>query len=374
MIFDSENKRKRGIKMNSFSQSFGGVYDECPAKAWYKLRNKNIKETNEAMELGAYAHQLFAKKVSKRFLGETRRLQKKGVHPSIMFQANQMIEKTSLSKIVEEGDEVIGVEQFAKHTLRNGIELIGIFDLILLKGANTNKPYIQIFDLKTSRKLDKEVNLQCMIYVYLAAIMFPGLPIHFQVYSARTNDEWGRFFSERDALAMEDHLLEYSSEIKADVEGEYTPIAKASPKCQTCPFLSQCVAGLETEERDIAAITNQLQIAKVAAKIAEAKLKELLNNTDEPVLDTGTGFQITMKNSSYPAIKSKITKDNLKLLLASGDGLNSIIDSLDLKLTPKVIQKAMDLGIEFRDVCKQSFAIVSSEPSEEEGEGGEDNE
>ena len=43
MIFDSENKRKRGIKMNSFSQSFGGVYDECPAKAWYKLRNKNIK-------------------------------------------------------------------------------------------------------------------------------------------------------------------------------------------------------------------------------------------------------------------------------------------------------------------------------------------
>ena len=71
-------------------------------------------------------------------------------------------------------------------------------------------------------------------------------------------------------------------------------------------------------------------------------------------------------------IKHKITKDNLKLLLASGDGLNSIIDSLDLKLTPKVIQKAMDLGVEFRDVCKQSFAIVSSEPSEEEE--GEDNE
>ncbi len=369
MVFDTEEEVLKKASMNTFSKSFAEMYKNCPLRAWFQIRGKR-EDSSKLLEIGKYTHELFAQKIAVEYKKEEYRI-KTSVDPIVKFESKIMMERINLDNIIEKGDEVIAVEEFHKHYLKNGVELVGIFDLVLLK-QSTKGPYIQVFDLKTGHKVSKEVDLQCIIYTLLAHKNYPGLPIHFTVYSAKTGDNWGKFFSSREASELEDIIEEYCDEVKATVESEYKPIPKCSEKCINCPFFKDCTAAQDYDENDVDALTNALSWAQTRAKVITEQLKRIrAESKEDKAIISQNGFKIDYQEFIINRISTKKTTkaDLVNLIANSKGGLNEVIDAVDIKLTDKVINKAKELGIEFKpSITKKLVISANSEEGEEENE------
>lgn len=360
-FIDEENKK---VFMSTYSKSFGEIYEECPLKAWYKIRNKKAFISSNALELGKYAHALFATEVGK-FTNQEYYINDEELtaDPTIRFEAKTMLRRINLDKFISSPDEVIGFEKIVKHTVnlsnKEQLEIMGIFDLIMFKDSPRGS-YIEVFDFKTGFKIEKKVDLQCMIYVYLAAKLYPGFPIYFHTYSGRTGDEWGKYFSEKDALSMEEDILEHAEKIKKEVESDYSPIAKAGAHCQNCPFLSKCSSNqVDLEEANIETIFTSYMAHKAEMRKCEDKLKSFrINNPKDEGVDTGAGFVVDYSESLSVAIATpKTSKKDLLLLFAVEGMLPEILDSLDINFTDKVIAKAKTLNIDFKPKITKRLTI-----------------
>lgn len=376
MEFIDEQRKK--VYLSVFSKSFGETFDECKLKAWFKVRNKKAFISSKPLELGKYAHALFATSVAN-LIGEEYYVNEEQLtnNPAIKFEAKSMMRRINLDRFISSKDEVIGFEKIVKHTLdlpskndeKNQIEIMGIFDLILFKDSPRGS-YIEVFDFKTGYKLAKEVDLQCMVYVYLAAKLYPGFPVLFRTYSGRTGDEWGRFFKEEEALSMEEEILSYASEIKEVVESEYMPQAKAGAHCLNCPFLDACTSRDLEEETDVTNVMNKYQQYKSKIKEYEEKLKNFRTKSpkDEAVI-TDSGFVIDFSESLSIGIATpKVSKKDLLVLLARSGELEEVLDSLDISFTDKVVAKAKALGIDFKPKITRRLGIkaLSTEEGEED--------
>lgn len=371
MEFDTKpSPHDKKVNMSTFSKSFGDKYEECPLKAWYHIRYKK-QETSPEMEFGKLVHMLFAQKIAKEYKNENYNIDLTNYLPQTRFKADVMLSRLNLQYIIEPGDVVLDVESMQKSYLPNGIELIGIFDLVLLKHNNGN-PYIKIFDLKTGRKVAKEIDLQCMIYVYLASLIWPGFDISFSVYSAMTGDTWGKYFSEKEALSIKDYLLDYSSKIKVDMESVYMPLAKAdSTKCRKCPYFDICGNAAEPESVDY--WMTEYQKGLVITKIAKDKLKEIRQNASEKVVSSSCHYVDFSESVSNGFANRSISKKDLLVMLASRrSGLESIIDSLDLNLTEQVVSIAKaEFGIPFKTNIRTNLEIKSLSSAEEDSDEDE---
>ncbi len=365
MLFDKEKENQR-VSLSRFSKSFGEAHKQCPLKAWFSLREKTV-ESSKLMEIGKFTHELFAQRVSEDFKKEKYNVNTKGVAPEVIFESKVMMNRINLDNIIEKDDVVIAVEEFHRTFLRNKLELVGIFDLVLLK-QSTRGPYIQVFDLKTGHKVTKEVDLQCMIYTYLAAKIYPGLPINFVVYSAKTGDTWGKFFSAQEALDLESIIVDYSSEVKESVESEYKPMPKCSTKCVNCPFFEKCTAAQDFDETDIDSLTNALIYSKTRASAIEKRIKAMREEQkDDKDIITQNGYKISLNESVINAIATKkTTKADLIVLIAnSKGGLKEVIDSVDIKLTDKVVNLGKELGVEFKPRISKRVNIKALDGEEE---------
>lgn len=353
------------VNMATFSKSFGEKYEDCPLKAWFHIRYKK-QETSPEMEFGKLVHMLFAQKIAREYKNENYNIDLSNYLPPARFKADVMLSRLNLQYIIEPGDEVLDVESMQKCYLPNGIELIGIFDLVLLK-HNNGKPYIKIFDLKTGRRVTKEMDLQCMIYLYLGALIWPGFDISFTAYSAMTGDTWGEYKTEAEALSIGSYLIDYSSKIKLDMESIYMPLSKCDGnKCIKCPYFDMCDNSAEPESVDF--WMREYQKGVTITKLAKEKLKEIRHNSSEKVIsDTGHYVDFSESVSTAFANRSITKKDLLVMLSSRVAGLESIIDSLDLNLTEQVVSIAKaEFGIPFKVNIRTNLEVKSL------GSGGDD--
>lgn len=372
MLFDEEKSITMRTSLNTFSKSFGETFKQCPLKAWFKARNKRKEEqSSKELLIGKFTHELFAQKIVEEYLNKTYKINKKGIDPTVIYESTVMLSRLNLDTIIEKNDTVIAVEEFHKVFMKNGLELVGIFDLVLLKNSPKG-PYIQVFDLKTGYKLAKEVDLQCMIYAYLAAMIYPGLPILFTTFSTRNGDTWGKFFSEKEALSLGDIIENFSGEVKEIVEDEYRPVSKPSPNCLNCPFFDECLSAQNSDETNILLTMEEYQKTKNRLKQLESVLKSFRTSSKEDKAIEAGQYVIDYSESISTSIATKgTTKNDLKVLIAnSKGGLNQILDSIDIKLTDKVISLAKEHGVEFKPKTTRRLTIKDCNESEE----GEDNE
>lgn len=375
MIFDDDNEVIKRASMNTFSKSFGDMYKQCPLKAWFQLRDKR-QDSSKLLEIGKYTHELFAQKISVEYKKEPYQIKKEGIDPVVKFESKLMMQRINLDNIIEKDDVVLAVEEFHKHFLKNGIELVGIFDLVLLK-QSTKGAYIQVFDLKTGHKVSKEVDLQCMIYTLLANKIYPGLPINFVVYSAKTGDTWGKFFSPSEAEALEEIIEEYSSEVQKSVESEYKPIPKCSAKCVNCSFFKDCTAAQDFDDNDVDSLMNAMIYSKTRASQCEKKLKELREEQkDDKAIIASNGYSVDFKEYVIQRISTKKTTkaDLINLIANSKGGLNEVISDVDIKLTDRVINIGKELGLEFKSSITRKIAITVSEEDKEDTEEAKNDE
>jgi CRISPR/Cas system-associated exonuclease Cas4 (RecB family) len=373
MLFDEEKSITMRTNLSTFSKSFGETFKLCPLKAWFKARDKRKEEKpSKELLIGKFTHELFAQKVVEEHMNKKYKVNIKGIDPTVIYESKVMLSRLNLDTIIEKDDTVIAVEEFHKVFMKNGLELVGIFDLVLLKQSSKG-PYIQVFDLKTGYKLAKEVDLQCMIYAYLAAMTYPGLPVLFTTFSSRNGDTWGKFFSEKEALSLGDIIENFSGEVKEIVEDEYRPVSKPSPNCLHCPFFDECLAAQNSDETNILLTMEEYQKTKNRLKQLETILKNFRASSSEDKAIEAGQYLVDYSESLSTAIATKgTTKDDLKVLIAnSKGGLNQILDSIDIKLTDKVIALAKEHGVEFKPKSTKRLVIKSAVEDLEEGEDDE---
>lgn len=372
MLFDEEKTISMRANLNTFSKSFGETFRQCPLKAWFKVRDtKKEEQSSKELLIGKFTHELFAQKIVEEYLNKKYKVNTKKIDPTVIYESKVMLSRLNLDTIIEKGDTVIAVEEFHKVFMENGLELVGIFDLVLLKNSPRG-PYIQVFDLKTGYKLAKEVDLQCMIYAYLAAMTYPGLPILFTTFSARNGDTWGKFFSEKEALSLGDIIENFSNEVKETVEDEYRPVSNPSPNCLNCPFFEDCLAAQNSDETNVLLTMEEYQKTKNKLKQLEAILKNFRASSKEDKPIEAGQYLIDYSESISTSIATKgTTKDDLKVLIAnSKGGLNQILDSIEIKLTDKVIALAKEHGVEFKPKSTKRL-IIKNFNETEEGENDE---
>lgn len=356
---------ERKVTLPYISKSFAETYETCKLKAWKKKRTKK-DEDNRFLRLGKCAHELFAQKIAQR-MGQNYKISKV-TDPSIMFEAEEILRKTNVNRIVE-GTEIIGFEETAETMLPNGMTLIGVFDLIMLVEDEILGPYVQVFDFKTSFVVKKEIDNEAIFYAYLAAEKY-GLPVTFTRYSGRTGDMWGHFFPYERAMALAPLIVPYAEEIRDVIESPEEPFPEAGPHCDGCPFFDTCYAK-EYDLDDVRQLVTFHQLAKVQVKRTGEKIKNFrLEN--QTAIETEE-FVIDMKETRSNAIATKgVTKKDLLLLFAKSGKLDQILESLDMKITDEVIQKAEDFGLSFKEKVTRSLSIEAKGETDEETTGGDD--
>jgi len=351
MVFLEEKK----ISMSTISKSFAENYDTCKLKAWKKKRNNRDLE-NKYLQIGLAAHEMFAKKIAER-IGEQYIL-KNITDPSIKFEAQNIIKKVDFDKLLSNAD-IIGYEQRVETLLPNGMSLIGVLDLVLLVDDPVVGLYLHVIDFKTSYVVNKEIDNEAIFYAYLIVKAYekviPGIPVTFTRYSGRTHDTWGHFFTNKDALAFEEIITPYASEIKKVIESEEEPFPEAGPHCIQCPFLDECSAK-DLDETNPRELLVKLQLHKANVKILEDKLKAL-RYENEDAIETEE-FRVDIKESKSKVVATKnMSKKDLVVLLAKAGKLEEVLNSIDLKITEQVIEKATELGIDFKDRVSKRLDI-----------------
>ena len=351
-------KEIQTIHLNSISKSFAENYNTCKLKAWKKKR-KNRDEENRYLQIGLAAHELFAKEIANR-LGESYK-PKKITDPSVKFEAENIVKRVNFDSLLK-GADIIGYEDRTESLLPNGMTLIGIFDLVLLVDDPIIGPYIHVIDFKTSYIVKKEIDNEALFYSYLAADKY-NLPVTFTRYSGRTGDLWGQFFTYEDAINFVDLISNYSDEIKEVIESEEEPFPETGAHCIQCPFLDECSAKDldETNPRELVA---KYQLAKVQARTLEDKIKDLRYENEDPIKTEE--FVVDIKESRSKVIATKgIKKSDIILVLAKAGKLEEVLSSLDIKVTEEVIEKAKELGVEFKDRVSRRLEITPANEEEE---------
>lgn len=382
---------KKEVSIEVFSKTKITTYLQCPEKAYQKERHKK-EDVTRPLLVGKCAHELFAKKVADR----------KGVpytpklvpDPSIVREAKLLVKYVNLDELIGKA-KIIGFENFVETTLPNSQKLLGVFDLTLYRDNDTCTsgyaefygPYIEIIDFKTGFKVSQEVDNEAIIYATLAAKNY-GLPVLFKRFSGRGKDNsFEHFFdidfsddldNENSIASLEQSISIQVDEIKRVVEGFESPIPKAGAHCSTCPFLDQCLEkGYAVDDID-GMITSQ--------RLYAAKAKELKNeikayNMAQGGSITSEVYTTFIKETSTPKLlitnqktkkKKAITKKDFVRLLSESNMLDQFVSALDIKYTPEVINKAIELGLELGETVKRDL-VIELTTDYEEGEFDEEN-
>jgi CRISPR/Cas system-associated exonuclease Cas4 (RecB family) len=347
-------KEDMAIHLSSLSKSFAENYDSCKLRAWKKKRHNRDAE-NKYMQVGLAAHAMFAEKIAKR-VGEKYKVHKI-TDPSVRLEAENIIKKVNFERLLV-NSEIIGYEDRAEALLDNGMSLIGIFDLVLLVDDPIVGQYINIVDFKTSFVVKKEIDNEAIYYAYLAAEKY-NLPVTFTRFSGRTGDIWGQFFTFEDAIKFKYLIEPYANEVKSVIESEEEPFPEAGAHCVQCPFLDECSAK-DLDDTNPRALLAKLQFAKANAKLLEEKIKNL-RFENETAIETEE-FVVDIKESRSNAIATKgIKKSDILILLAKAGRLEEVLGSLDIKITEQVMEKAKELGIDFKDKVTRRLEIKARE-------------
>jgi len=355
MDFLNEYKK---IELASISKSFAENYDKCKAWAYKKKRNNRDSE-NKFMLIGKAAHELFAARIAFH-LGETYNMQKI-TDPTVKYEAEDIIKRVWFDKLLS-GGEVIGYEAKAEAILSNGMSLVGVFDLVLLVDDPILGRYIHVIDFKTSYVVSKEVDNEVLFYVHLIAKKY-GMAVTFTRYSGRTGDEFGKFFTYEDAMALDSTIAPYAEEIKKVIESDEEPFIEPGPQCLQCPFLDECAAK-DLDETDPKQLTAKLIVAEAVAKDLKEKVKAMRLENDTEI-DTGD-YIVDMKESKSNGIATKgVKKNDFVVLLAKNNKLAELLEFVDIKITPEVIAVGKTLGIDFKETTRRNLSIELKEVTNE---------
>lgn len=348
------------VSLNTFSQSFGKLLETCKLRAWFTVRDrrKAYPEDNRAMQVGICTHELFAKKVAA-FIGETHEENRSADYSaSVKYESKILMKRSFLDNIVSDPEDVYGFEKRASYTLSNGIQLVGVFDLLVLR-QNEKGPYMEVYDLKTSHKLSKEDHdLQSLIYAFLAAVIY-GMPVLFVKQSCRSGERKEEYYSYDDAMGIEELLEEASSRAKSIVESNEKPRASACAKCVECPFLDECTAqnnvSLELDD-----LMNEFQWLSAKTKSVEAELKELREASGTDL--ESNGHKVIRKETKRKTLKAgskKLSKkDVLSLIIADGN-IGSYLEDLDVAYSDRILEKMKDMGVDIDVSISKQIKIES---------------
>lgn len=350
------NERKK-IVLKNFSQSFGKLYEQCPLQAWFSKWEKRVEEEESVpLMVGKEVHRQFAKSVAD-YVGKPYEQGPDKPYPaSVLFECMMLMKRADIKKIAPDPKAIVCFEKMFSYKLDNGIMLNGIMDLCVIKNFN-GKAYMEVFDLKTSHKIDGEKkDLQGLIYAFLAATHF-GMDIVFKKYSCRTGEISEDFYSVNDALAIKEFLETETSAIKEVIESPEMPKPKASGKCISCPFIEKCSIK-HNENLDAESLMNTLQYSSAQAKRAENMLKELRAESKEDI--EVNGFTLTEKEGKRKTVKAKgkrlTKKDVIYILLAEGN-IGKYINSLDINIDEDVQSKLKELGVEIETSISKRFGV-----------------
>jgi len=368
MSFETPPKK---VSKNIFSKSSMSTFNLCPLKAKLKEEFKEEDETRQLLE-GKVAHELFAEQIAI-LKGEDYR-PKLHPNPSIMRVARSLIDRINFKDLVGKG-KIIDFESFAETILPNGQKLLGVFDLVLFEEDEFFGEYIKILDFKTGFNISKEIDNEAMIYAYLASEVY-GLPVMFARYTSRSKDGYfEHLFGLEECKSFEQDIVTQINHMKKVLESNEYPIPKAGPHCSTCPFLDACLEkGYAVDDLD--GMINQQRLYEAKAKELKAEIKKYSMENGGSV--ESEVYKTFIKETSTPKliITNKLTKhkkafkkkDFVKLL-AESDMLNEFVSALDIKYTPEVLNKAMELGLEIGETVRKDIQI---EFTTEDIEGIED--
>jgi CRISPR/Cas system-associated exonuclease Cas4 (RecB family) len=357
------------VQLNTVSNSLFKTFALCKLKAWYEKRmGVKEKKLSDSLKLVRYIKDLFSAEIAS-IIGEKYKVNKRGLKPETIYEGDMLMRRLNLASIVGDG-QIAEYDMLSNVILSNGLNLFGSISLLMLKKDPNYGNYMQVFLLKTGFRVEKEVDTEAIIYTYLIGKKY-GLPVLFTRYSARSSDAWEQFFTNEDALALEDSLTSYSSYVRDTIESEELPEISCGGHCTDCPFIKDCAAS-KLEEIELSDILSKYQWATAYAKHLKDKVQGFVAEREEP-LDV-KGYSVTMKESVSKTVKTKgINKADLLVLFAKSGKLNLILDSMELKITDNLIDRAKEeFGIEFKDSTRRSLMIEASvgDPSEE----GEKNE
>ncbi len=351
------------VSLTTVSKSLFDTAEVCPLKAWYlKREGKKNEKLNDNLKLVRYVKDLFSREIAV-VAGDKYKVNIKGLSPAIKYEGDLLLNRMNVNAILKES-QILGYDLLDSVILKNGLNLMGSINLILMKEDPKQGPYLQVFLLKSGFKVSKVVDNEAIIYTYIVAKKY-GLPVLFTRYSVRSGDEWGKFFTHKEALELEEGLIQYSSELKEMIESDERPEPCAGGHCTECPFLQKCKAN-ELDETNLPELVNKYQWAAAYTKNLQERIKDFVAEREEPI--EVKGYAVAMKESVSKAIKTKnITKQDLLVLFAKSGKLNLILDSVDLKITDTLIMRAKEeFGIEFKDVSRRSLMIETKTEKEEE--------
>ena len=308
-------------------------------------RKKSIEIKNDIIE--RYAEKENSDEKSRKFSA------------SVRYEAHMLSKRVSVSRFVKNPGEICAYSETLRHTMRNGIELVGLFDLLLLK-EDERGAYLEVINITTSHKLTEENNdLQSLIAAYLTANTY-GMNVNFVRYSCRTGEQKSEFYYHKNAIAIGKILEDASSDARKVVEGEDKPRPSASPRCLECPFLDECsVKGtkiINTED-----LMNEYLWASAKAKKAETALKEQREFSEEDIVMNG--MKIEVRESRRRTIKNgnkKLSKKDLISLILSDGTAPDFIDNLDIEYSDQVLNKIEELGLTIDVGITSKIALVEN--------------
>lgn len=353
------------VNLNTVSKSFLKSFEECKLKAWFEKREgKKESKVSESFKLVRYLRDLFSAEIASA-QGENFKVSSRGLKPATKYEGDMLIKRMNPASIIGDG-EIFSYDTMESTLLRNGVNLIGSINLMVMRKDPKYGSYMHVFLLKTGFRAVKEVDTEALLYTFIVAKKYK-MPVLFTRYSARSGDEWGQFFSLEDALALEDGLTTYTTEVKDTIESEEKPELCASGLCVQCPFINKCPAK-DLEELNLSDLVNKYQRSLAQSKVLKEKIQTFVGDREEP-LETN-GFSIGMKSSVSKAVKTKgIKKQDLLAMFAKAGKMNLILDSVELKLTDNLIMRAKEeFGIDFKDVSRRVLAIELAGNEEDSNE------
>ena len=298
MLNKAFGTKEKSFKVKTISKSLAENFENCKRRAWRKVRNNRDQES-EALQVGLYAHELFASEAAKR-MGVTYTPNKK-VSPKIAYKAKEAMVGVNFDILVGEGN-ILAFEHKVSEVLDSGIELLGYIDLLVLKNSPNGEPYIEVIDFKISPVISEEVDNEVIFYTYLVALE-SGLDVVFTRFSGRTGKRFSKYFTNKEALSFKPFIESYVLNIVEVLESEEEPFPEVSSKCITCPYLDECSAKHYSETDPVQLLTKQ-KLLEIELKKVKAALNSLI--VEKGVIETP---KMVMKREAV---------DNIKLIPKKG--------------------------------------------------------
>jgi CRISPR/Cas system-associated exonuclease Cas4 (RecB family) len=354
-LFEEEVKRQN---VTNFSKSLMQEFETCNLKAWLNINNPNkYQKKSEAIIVGSIAHLLFGFSLQQHLGIKTKepKMPKK-TNPLFIYKAWEKIKSFNFSYLLRdvEAKDLIGIEVEVSVELFDNNRLNGIFDAVLLKeDKHSKKNYIEIIEYKSSPRIESEMDIESLIYTYLAYKEY-GLDVSFK----RVNEfQTASFYHTVDEIEkMEEMIINYIKEAKEILENYAEPEMQTGAHCSFCPFISRCKKRVENIE-NFDNLVDSIELLKAELDSKKAQLKQVLK-TENLEDFVAKKYEIVKKPQTQYRLKRGVTKqDVIKALIMNGK-MDAALPNMDVKIDGKIAEELKSLNIEVKPLTKVYTSVV----------------